>query len=186
MKSPFRSFLAVVLLILATAHADYLKVFLTKEQAIKLSLKTASESNVSPFAIYAISHLESGHNIYAYNPSNKNGTADMGLMQINSTWLPALRKSGLNDPAKIYDPEYNFKVGAWVLRQCIDRFGQSWKSIDCYNKGPGNARESSSYINKFIVSYSKVPFNEFQVIANEMNTQNRSDQFSPPSAYATR
>lgn len=134
---------------------------LTPDEMVKLSMNAGIEQNVSPKAIYAIGQIESGRHPYAFNGSNRNKTADMGLMQINSSWLPLLQKHGLYNPKDIYNPHYNIRVGAWVLRQCINRFGQSWKSIDCYNKGPGNARNSSEYINRFINAYKSVPHELF-------------------------
>jgi soluble lytic murein transglycosylase-like protein len=177
------------MLTISVDATEYQKVFLPKEYVIDLSLKTAAKANVSPYALYAISRLESGHNMYAYNPANKNGTADMGLMQINSAWLPLLKKNGLSDTRRIYNPEYNFQVGAWILRQCIDRFGQSWKSIDCYNKGPGGAKNSGAYINRFIASYNRVPFYEFEQrkgLVDKNATRDAQASLSFPYAYAAR
>lgn len=155
-------FISSTCLLQAEANAGkWVEIYLPEEKIIELSIAAGTSENASPFALYAISKLESNHNMYAYNPSNKNGTADMGLMQINSSHLPLLKKHGLYDPRRIYEPEYNFKVGAWLLRQCVNQFGQSWKSIDCYNKGPRKAQESSKYIDRFIQAYRTVPFEKF-------------------------
>lgn len=135
---------------------------LTPEEMVKLSVNAGIEQNVAPKALYAIGQIESGRYPYAFNGSNRNKSADMGLMQINSSWLPVLQKHGLYNPKDIYNPYYNIRVGAWVLRQCVNRFGQSWKSIDCYNKGPGNARNSSEYVNRFINAYKSVPHDLFE------------------------
>lgn len=104
--------------------------------------------NVNPVAPMTIGKIESGFNPLARNV-NKNGTVDMGLMQINSAWLPDLKRYGLTDPAQLYDPIYNIFVGTWILRGCYNRFGQSWRTVDCYNKGPGNATGYGRYVLKF-------------------------------------
>ncbi|MDT1883288.1 lytic transglycosylase domain-containing protein, partial [Acinetobacter baumannii] len=48
--------------------------------------------NVDPTLIYSIAGVESDHDNLAINKANSNGTADYGLMQINSIWLPHLKK----------------------------------------------------------------------------------------------
>jgi soluble lytic murein transglycosylase-like protein len=87
--------------------------------------------------------VESNFNPKAIN-RNKNGTYDIGLMQINSSWFPYLKKHGIN-PSLLWDPCYNAHVGAMVLRHCIDTYGYSWRAVDCYNKGK-KARENSRYV----------------------------------------
>ncbi len=99
---------------------------------------------VSPRLLWAIAKVESNFNPRAIN-RNKNGTYDIGLMQINSRWLPVLKRHGLYDERLIWHPCYNTFVGAWVLRQCINRYGNSWKAVDCYNKG-SKAKETSQYV----------------------------------------
>ncbi|MDD4969853.1 MAG: lytic transglycosylase domain-containing protein [Paludibacter sp.] len=137
-------------------NAEYVWKISPQDMA-KLAISAGQESNIPPKVIYTISKIESGHNAYAFNGSNRNRTADMGLMQINSSWIPTLQRHGLYNPKDLYIPDYNVRVGAWVLRQCINTYGQSWKSIDCYNKGPKNAQNSSEYINRFISAYKSVP-----------------------------
>jgi soluble lytic murein transglycosylase-like protein len=99
---------------------------------------------VSPRLLWAIAKVESNFNPKALN-RNKNGTYDIGLMQINSRWLPVLRRYGLYDDRLIWEPCYNTFVGAWVLRQCINKYGYNWRAVDCYNKG-SRAKETSQYV----------------------------------------
>jgi len=65
----------------------------------------------------------------------------VGLGQINSWWI---RKLGLQ-PEFLLDPCYNLYVSAYILNLCWRRFGDSWKTIDCYNRGAGRALEISGY-----------------------------------------
>jgi len=98
---------------------------------------------VNPYLLYAIAKVESGLNPHAIN-RNKNGTIDRGIMQINSSWDRYLMRYGI-DPRHVWEPCYNIHLGAMVLRHCMDRYGNSWKAVDCYNKGT-KARESSRYV----------------------------------------
>jgi soluble lytic murein transglycosylase-like protein len=98
---------------------------------------------VSPHLLWAIAKVESNFNPRAIN-RNKNGTYDIGLMQINSSWFPYLKKHGI-DPSLLWEPCYNAHVGAMVLRHCIDMYGYNWRAVDCYNKGK-RARENSKYV----------------------------------------
>lgn len=92
-----------------------------------------------------IAYVESGLNPKAYN-RNKNGTYDMGIMQVNSSNIPMLiRKGIIRKEEDLWEPCTNIRAGGYVLRQCILRHGISWKAVDCYNKG-SNARETSGYV----------------------------------------
>ena len=65
----------------------------------------------------AIAKVESDYNPYDTHV-NKDGSVDMGIMQINSTWLPELRQYGISR-RDLYNPCLNIYVGAWVVKQCI-------------------------------------------------------------------
>lgn len=77
---------------------------------------------------------------------NYSHTYDIGLMQINSQHLKALRMAGIRE-IDLANPCQSVYVGAWILRQCVDRFGISWKAVDCYNKGR-DAYSNSYYVRK--------------------------------------
>jgi soluble lytic murein transglycosylase-like protein len=88
--------------------------------------------HVSPDLLKAIARVESGLNPSALN-RNRNGSYDYGLMQINSRWYETLG----DDWRHLSDPCYNVLVGAWILRQCIDRYGYTWDAVACYHTGKG-------------------------------------------------
>jgi soluble lytic murein transglycosylase-like protein len=69
---------------------------------------------------------------------NKNGSVDVGLMQVNSIHFPKLKSYGIS-PEDLFDPCTNINVGAWELASCIRRFGANSKALTCYNgMVPGN------------------------------------------------
>ncbi|MEM1672927.1 MAG: lytic transglycosylase domain-containing protein [Archaeoglobaceae archaeon] len=98
---------------------------------------------VNAYLLYAIAKVESNLNPQAIN-RNKNGTIDRGIMQINSSWDTYLRKYGI-DPRYVWEPCYNIHLGAMILRHCMDRYGNTWRAVDCYNKG-ARAKETSRYV----------------------------------------
>jgi len=108
---------------------------------------------INPYLLYVIAKVESKLNPSALH-KNKDGSYDIGLMQINSRWLPVLKRYGISKK-DLFNPCQNVFVGAWVLSQCISKFGNTWKSIDCYNKG-SKAKESSKYVWKIYNEYNKL------------------------------
>jgi len=62
---------------------------------------------------------------------NADGSVDVGLMQINSWWEGRLGAQSWVGVCT--DPCYNVMVGAWILRDCLDRLGYTVDGIGCYN-----------------------------------------------------
>lgn len=93
--------------------------------------EAAAQYGVNPYLLYAIAKTESNFNPSAVN-RNKDGSYDIGLMQINSRWLPTLRKYGIEE-AQLWDACINIQVGAWVLAQNMRRMGNSWEAVGAYN-----------------------------------------------------
>ena len=94
---------------------------------------------ISPHLLYAISKGESSFNPIAIN-YNTNGSYDFGLMQINSSWEPTLRRMGISWDS-LADPCTNVMVGAWVLSHCIRDYGYTWSAVGCYNSRTPSKRD---------------------------------------------
>jgi len=86
---------------------------------------------IHPYLLYAIAKTESGLNPRALN-RNTNGSRDLGLMQINSSWLPKLAKYGITEE-QLYEPCVNLEVGAWILADNMRRLGTTWSAVGAYN-----------------------------------------------------
>ena len=93
--------------------------------------EAAKRYRVPVALLRAISTAESYGNPNARNV-NKNGSYDIGHMQINSSWLPTLARYGI-DEKRLADPCINTNIGAWVLAHNIARLGLSWDAVGAYN-----------------------------------------------------
>lgn len=92
----------------------------------------ARKWQVNPHVLYAIAKTESNLNPRAVNRSNANGSEDIGMMQINSWWLPQLAKLGITR-ADLFVPCVSLDVAGWILSQNMERHGNTWKAIGAYN-----------------------------------------------------
>lgn len=115
--------------------------------------------NVDPTLIYSIAGVESDHNNLAVNKANSNGTADFGLMQINSIWLPLLKKEFKANVNDLFDSCYNIHVGTWILSKSFSKWGYNWKAVGAYNVGFGQSAKKdklrAKYANKIYTRYKK-------------------------------
>lgn len=93
----------------------------------------AARHDLSADLLRAIACVESNFDPYAVN-HNRNGSADYGVMQINSLWLRELSKFGI-ERDHLWDACTNIHVGAWVLAQKIQTAGYTWRAIGAYNAG---------------------------------------------------
>lgn len=86
---------------------------------------------MSSALLYAIARTESGLNPQAIG-CNTNGSRDIGLMQINSAWLPTLASHGIGE-RDLFEPCTNIHVGAWILAGNVARLGYTWEAVGAYN-----------------------------------------------------
>jgi len=115
---------------------------------------------VDPKLLLAIATTESRLNCVAIG-RNKNKSLDVGVMQINSWWFKRLKKYSKNLNA-LYDPRFNIHIGAWIFKRCTNRFGVSWRAIDCYNKGEKRAHHNSAYCRRVSKNYKKIKHKKYR------------------------
>ncbi|MGC8851973.1 MAG: lytic transglycosylase domain-containing protein [Hydrogenobacter sp.] len=107
--------------------------------------KASQEMGVNRKLLVAIAYVESGLRHDALN-RNSNGTYDIGIMQVNSSNIPKLKRAGIIEKEEdLWDVCKNIRAGAYILKECIANYGFNWKAVDCYNKGK-NAKEISTYV----------------------------------------
>lgn len=104
--------------------------------------------------LFAIGSVESSHNPHAKAFAN-DGTYSVGLMQINSSWFPKLQQYGIEE-RDLWEPCVNVQVGAWILRQEVDRYGYSWEALGAYYAGAYTQKSYHWKINHYREYATKV------------------------------
>lgn len=99
--------------------------------------EAGSRYHVSPWLLWSIAKVESGLDPSAIN-QNRNGTVDVGLMQVNSIWAEQLGKTWDH----LDDPCTNVMAGAWILNRCVQDYGYTWKAVGCYHSRTPERRDA--------------------------------------------
>ena len=88
----------------------------------------------------------------AYNPKAVSHVGARGVAQI----MPAnARRCGLPDANKLWDPTYNLRCGAQILREELDQHGDLHKALTVYNCGKVKCAEGQRYAAK-VITLSKL------------------------------
>ncbi len=93
--------------------------------------QAAVEYRVPAKLIISVLTTEGGH--IGTASRNKNGTVDLGPMEINSSWLPTLLHYGFTKEEVQYSPCENVEIGAWILSQSIANETTVKRGIGDYN-----------------------------------------------------
>ncbi|WP_425114466.1 lytic transglycosylase domain-containing protein [Burkholderia ambifaria] len=117
---------ALVILVLSL----YSLLFVTNARADCID-DAAAYHRVNPALAHAIASVESRFSPIAYH-RNADGSEDIGLMQINSSWLPTLARFGVSRTS-LFNACVNAYVGTWILSQNISRLGLTWNAVGAYN-----------------------------------------------------
>lgn len=89
---------------------------------------------IDPDLLRAIAWHESKNNNAAIG-KNKDGTVDIGIMQINSRNFNHLEEFGITQQHLKKDPCINIYTGAYYLAIAFNKMGTNWQAIGAYNAG---------------------------------------------------
>src|SRR5471030_470015 len=94
----------------------------------------AKRYDVPAQLLLAIARVESNLNPYALNRSHfhRTGSYDIGLMQINSSYLRSLARYGIHE-RDLMDACTNIHIGAWLLARSFEQHGATWDGVGAYN-----------------------------------------------------
>ncbi len=136
----------LIVLLFSPIHNAY-----AKKTIDRCFLEASRAYNVNMLLLKAIAYTESGLNHKSVNDNGK--TYDIGIMQINSSWIPLLKKMGISE-YDLWNPCINIHIGAWILRRNIDQYGPVWNAVGAYNARSPEKRKR--YVRKVWETYQKL------------------------------
>lgn len=96
--------------------------------------KYEKEFGISYFLMKSIAITENAKFDTNAVMKNKNGTKDIGLMQINTSWIEWMPEQKITIE-KLKDVDFNIKIAFIIVDDIIKRHGYSWNSIGRYHSG---------------------------------------------------
>jgi len=127
----------------------------TQEEIVnRCIIKSALYYDINPHLIKAVAKVEAGKP--GTISKNKNGTYDLGVMQLNTTNFKLLKKNfaqvELSDI--IYSPCINIALGTWFLKKQIDNANDYWTGVGNYHSK--TQKYHNRYLKKVIREYQKL------------------------------
>lgn len=120
--------------------------------------EAAYEYHVPAKLIIAVLNVERGKAGLASR--NKNGTYDLGLMQINTSWWPELYRYNITPNRVLYNPCINVQVGTWILGKSIADGQDLLSGIGNYNSH--TFAYNKNYAQKIRLTYTNLA----QILSN--------------------
>jgi soluble lytic murein transglycosylase-like protein len=101
--------------------------------------RAGAYQGVNPMILRAIAWFESKGDPNAVH-RNADGSIDVGQAQINSVHFAELRRYGV-PPGALKDACVNTYVAAWMLKQKMIRYGNTWHAIGAYHSETPSLRD---------------------------------------------
>ena len=135
------------------------------EKIIALILLIAAEFGLPPYYVLSVALTENETLDPLAVNVNKNGTRDLGVMQINSSWFKG----------DWQDPETNIRAGCQLIRELINRPESNtyWYVCILYNAGTAWLRtgkpppSSLNYADKVMAKWNELTFGNAPAIINK-------------------
>ncbi len=109
---------------------------------IQCVVAAAARYSVPPDLIRAVLRQENGCG--KRSAPNKNGTVDLGCMQINSSHVPWLRGYGITAAMVQFNDCLNIQLGAYFLRQSLNAGPDFWRGVGVYNSGAYSTKKEGA------------------------------------------
>ena len=111
--------------------------------------------HVNPLILHAIAWQEL-HDHPQATHINENGSIDVGSLQINSIHFARLAGYGISQAA-LYNECVNVYVAAWLLKQKMIKYGNTWQAIGAYHSETTDRRDAyARAIETILVSWGKL------------------------------
>ncbi|KVK78203.1 invasion protein IagB [Burkholderia ubonensis] len=123
---------------------------------------------IDPLLLYSIAKVESNLQLSARHV-NRDGSYDIGLMQINSRQLKRLAAYGITESRLQTEPCTAVMTGAWILGGFVQRMGYGWQAVGAYNAGGAAAREALR------VSYAMKVWRYYQALSTLRQQKQHTD-----------
>mgnify|MGYP000917590928 CR=1 FL=1 len=167
-KRIFTTLIIVLILILGINIVLKNYMFPSKhEEAVD---KYAAEYNLDPYFVLAIIKTESKFKADAR--SHKDAVGLMQITEDTGKWIAS--EMGLSDytPDKLYEEDYNIKMGCWYLNNLRDEFEDMDLVVAAYNAGRGRVKEwlSSKDYSENGIELSYIPYPETKTYVDKVNT----------------
>ncbi len=126
--------------------------------------EAAAYQGVNPWILRAVAWYESKGDPDAIH-QNANGSIDVGQLQINSIHFGALAREGVPHRA-LTDPCVNVYVAAWLLKQKMVKYGNTWRAIGAYHSETPKQRDAyARSIQQVLVGWGQLPSARQSLIA---------------------
>ncbi|MFM0066872.1 lytic transglycosylase domain-containing protein [Paraburkholderia aspalathi] len=118
--------------------------------------EAAAYQGVNPWVLRAVAWFESKGDPDVIH-QNANGSIDVGQLQINSIHFGDLAREGVPHRA-LTDPCVNVYVAAWLLKQKMVKYGNTWRAIGAYHSETPKQRDAyARSIQQVLVGWGQLP-----------------------------
>ena len=166
-KKAISIIIIICILLFGGRYAVYKYIFPFKhEDAIT---KYSNEYNLDPRFVLSIIKAESKFNSQAI--SNKNAVGLMQITEETAEWVAEQMNLKDYSPDKLYEEEYNIKMGCWYLNDLENEFGSQDLVIAAYNAGRGTVNNwlSNPKYSDDGISLTYIPYSETKNYVERVN-----------------
>jgi hypothetical protein len=127
------------------------------QEVVMSAFQAGQKYNIDPLLLLAVMKVESTFNPRAVSPANAKG-----LMQVLPQAHPE-KIAAVGGVHQLFVPQINIKMGAQILRDCLDRAGTMAKALQFYNGSPYDAKQK--YANKVLTARQEFARTELLALA---------------------